>query len=233
MVRILDGAGRGGAAGVRRLHAPARGMRRRRRAAARTAGVSHEDQRRTRDPAALFRLLREAAGRAGVFVSPMGDLRVAHLGHRRGCLPRCRARGRHRARLFIVINDNDAQAARPFSLMHELAHILIGASGVSGPLRSMSDNAIERFCNNVAGGVPAPGVCSGAGERQSARANGRDGAADHQQHCSRVERVGGRGHLLPGRQRRNPCAARVDLVREVRYALEGSATPRQSSPFAG
>ena len=30
---------------------------------------------------------------------------------------------------FVVINDNDATTARSFSLIHELAHIWIGASG--------------------------------------------------------------------------------------------------------
>ena len=52
---------------------------------------------------------------------------------------------------FVVINDNDAVPARAFTLVHELAHIWIGASGVSGPLQEISDNMIERFCNDVAG----------------------------------------------------------------------------------
>lgn len=51
---------------------------------------------------------------------------------------------------FVVINDNDAEAARPFTLIHELAHIWIGASGVSGPLRDVPENVVERFCNDTA-----------------------------------------------------------------------------------
>jgi Zn-dependent peptidase ImmA (M78 family) len=51
---------------------------------------------------------------------------------------------------IVVINDNDAATARPFTLIHELAHIWIGASGVSGPLRDIPDNIIEKFCNDTA-----------------------------------------------------------------------------------
>jgi len=51
---------------------------------------------------------------------------------------------------FVVINDNDAIAARPFTLMHELVHIWLGESGVSGPLRNVPENVVEQFCNNTA-----------------------------------------------------------------------------------
>jgi len=30
-------------------------------------------------------------------------------------------------------------------------HIWLGASGIGGPLNGMSENGIERFCNDVAG----------------------------------------------------------------------------------
>ena len=51
---------------------------------------------------------------------------------------------------FVVINDNDATTARSFTLIHELAHIWLGASGVSGPVRELPSNAVERVCNDVA-----------------------------------------------------------------------------------
>ena len=57
---------------------------------------------------------------------------------------------------FVVINDNDAEAARPFTLIHELAHIWIGASGVSGPLRDVPENVVERFCNDTASELLLP-----------------------------------------------------------------------------
>ncbi len=57
---------------------------------------------------------------------------------------------------FLVVNDNDATTARSFTLIHELAHLWIGASGVSGPLQGISSNRIERFCNDVAGDFLLP-----------------------------------------------------------------------------
>ena len=55
---------------------------------------------------------------------------------------------------FIVVNHQDAIAARSFTLLHELAHICLGASGVSAdppstPPRRIHDR-IEFFCNDVA-----------------------------------------------------------------------------------
>jgi Zn-dependent peptidase ImmA (M78 family) len=56
---------------------------------------------------------------------------------------------------FAVINGKDARSARAFTLIHELAHIWLGQTGVSGDISTStptSENArIERFCNDVAG----------------------------------------------------------------------------------
>jgi Zn-dependent peptidase ImmA (M78 family) len=61
---------------------------------------------------------------------------------------------------FIVINDHDARTARPFTLIHELAHIFIGESGVSGAVESVKENTevgrVEKFCNEVASLVLLP-----------------------------------------------------------------------------
>ena len=48
---------------------------------------------------------------------------------------------------FVVINDNDSRAAWSFTLLHELTHLLLGQTGISG---GYSDADIEQFCNNVA-----------------------------------------------------------------------------------
>lgn len=48
---------------------------------------------------------------------------------------------------FIIINDQDAKSAWSFTLIHELAHLWLGATGVSG---AFADIKIERFCNDVA-----------------------------------------------------------------------------------
>jgi Zn-dependent peptidase ImmA (M78 family) len=48
---------------------------------------------------------------------------------------------------FIVINDQDSHAAWSFTLLHELAHIWLGYTGVSG---GPPERTVERFCNDVA-----------------------------------------------------------------------------------
>ena len=50
---------------------------------------------------------------------------------------------------LVVINDGDAKAAWSFTLLHELAHLWLGATGVSGG--GSPELQIERFCNDVAG----------------------------------------------------------------------------------
>ena len=105
------------------------------------------------DADTLFRTLRERAESAGVFVLLIGDLGSYHtvLGVEvfRGFAIS------DRVAPFVVINDQDARAARSFTLIHELAHIWLDRSGVSGvpspnAPRSPEDR-IEQFCNDVAG----------------------------------------------------------------------------------
>ena len=61
---------------------------------------------------------------------------------------------------FIVINDYDARAARSFTLIHELAHIVIGTTGISNSPTSENSNTydglIERKCNDAASEVLLP-----------------------------------------------------------------------------
>jgi Zn-dependent peptidase ImmA (M78 family)/DNA-binding XRE family transcriptional regulator len=61
---------------------------------------------------------------------------------------------------LIFINNNDTQAAKVFTLAHELAHLWIGESGVSdldpGTRTTVPINDIERFCNKVAAEVLVP-----------------------------------------------------------------------------
>ncbi len=114
-----------------------------------TLGITKEHQKLAKGPAGLFALLRTAAERIGVYVLLLGDVGSHHSDISENVF-----RGFALAddvAPFVVINDNDAVAARAFTLMHELAHIWMGASGVSGPLRWLSESAVERFCNDVAG----------------------------------------------------------------------------------
>ena len=48
---------------------------------------------------------------------------------------------------FVIINDNDSRAAWSFTLLHEVTHLLLGQTGISG---AHAGTAIEQLCNNVA-----------------------------------------------------------------------------------
>lgn len=67
---------------------------------------------------------------------------------------------------FVVINRNDARAARVFTLLHEFAHLLIGADGISNENILYFDSRgeigareqrVEVFCNALAAEVLVPG----------------------------------------------------------------------------
>lgn len=72
---------------------------------------------------------------------------------------------------FIVVNDQDAKAAWSFTLLHELAHLLLGAGGISG---GPPDGAVEKLCNGAAAAVllspgeindlPLPGGAADVGQ---------------------------------------------------------------------
>jgi Zn-dependent peptidase ImmA (M78 family)/transcriptional regulator with XRE-family HTH domain len=116
--------------------------------------VSPEDQRKANGPAGLFSILRAAAEHAGVYVLLLGDLGTHH-----SAIGEDVFRGFALADAiapFVVINDNDAVPARAFTLLHELAHVWVGETGISGPLRGSGDGAVERFCNAVAGDFLLP-----------------------------------------------------------------------------
>ncbi|HXA24109.1 MAG TPA: XRE family transcriptional regulator [Acetobacteraceae bacterium] len=113
-----------------------------------TLGITEHQQRLCKGATQLFALLRSAAERAGIYVLLLGDVGSYHSDIGENVF-----RGFSlvdELAPFVVINDNDAEVARPFTLIHELAHIWIGASGVSGPLRGVPENIIERSCNDIA-----------------------------------------------------------------------------------
>lgn len=55
----------------------------------------------------------------------------------------------------VFVNLRDAPPARLFTLLHELAHLWLGKSGVSSG-KAIEDRREERFCNAVAGEFLAP-----------------------------------------------------------------------------
>lgn len=110
-------------------------------------GITSTEYRAQRDAESGFNLLRERVERAGAFV-----LLVGNLGSHHSTIPVGAFRGFAIAdplAPFIVINDGDAKAAWSFTLLHELAHLFLGATGVSGG--GVPEKKIERFCNDVAG----------------------------------------------------------------------------------
>lgn len=130
--------------------------------------VSRDELRAEPGPDAAFRRLRDAAEKAGVFVLLMGD-----LGNYHSAISVETFRGFAIAdpvAPFIAINDRDSHAAWSFTLLHELAHLCLGQTGVSA-LRG--DAEVERFCNLVAGEFLLPG-----GEWREAAAD-RDGGPSY------------------------------------------------------
>lgn len=115
-------------------------------------------RRAMRQPEDLFTELRRRTETLGVFVILLGDLGSHHT----AISPKV-FRGfavADKLAPMIVINDQDAKAAWSFTLIHELVHIFVGNTGVSGlPAKETphTPNArIERFCNDVAGELLLP-----------------------------------------------------------------------------
>lgn len=93
-----------------------------------------------------FAYLREQAERVGVYV-----LLIGNLGSHHTSLDVEVFRGfalADKVAPFVVINDQDSEKAWAFTLLHELCHIWLGQTGVSG---TSAANAVEQFCNDVAG----------------------------------------------------------------------------------
>jgi Zn-dependent peptidase ImmA (M78 family)/transcriptional regulator with XRE-family HTH domain len=116
----------------------------------------------------LFKQLRSKAENVGVFVLLIGD-----LGSHHSALSAEVFRGfaiADKVAPFIVINDQDAKAARSFTLVHELAHLWLGRSGVSGAPDTNAPKTpherVEAFCNDVASEFLLPAY--GLGRRPDA-----------------------------------------------------------------
>jgi Zn-dependent peptidase ImmA (M78 family) len=92
-----------------------------------------------------FTLLRDRVELAGIFVLLIGNLGSYHT-----AIDLETFRGFALAddiAPFVIINDQDAHSAWSFTLLHELVHIWLGQTGVSGLRAEIS---IEKFCNDVA-----------------------------------------------------------------------------------
>jgi Zn-dependent peptidase ImmA (M78 family) len=92
-----------------------------------------------------FHFLRQQVETAGIFVLLKGNLGSYHSN-----IAVTAFRGFALAddiAPFIVINDRDAEAAWSFTLIHEMTHLILGQTGVSG---ARAEKKIEKFCNDVA-----------------------------------------------------------------------------------
>jgi Zn-dependent peptidase ImmA (M78 family) len=107
--------------------------------------------RRKSAPADAFKYFRAQAEAAGIFV-----LLVTNLGSYQTAIPVESFRGFALAddvAPFIAINGNDSRGALAFTLGHELAHLWLGQTGISG---NHAEHAAEKFCNNVASEILVP-----------------------------------------------------------------------------
>jgi Zn-dependent peptidase ImmA (M78 family) len=115
-------------------------------------GFSRDAFRSAKNPEVAFKELRASVENLGIYV-----LLVGNLGNYLTTFSVNTFRGIALAdpiAPFVVINAGDAKTAWSFTLLHELAHLWLGASGVSGPVTA--DIAIERFCNDVASEMLVP-----------------------------------------------------------------------------
>ena len=97
---------------------------------------------------AAFRYLRDLVEAKGVFVLLAGD-----CGHWSTAIDVSVVRGfaiADKLAPLVVINDQDAKAAWSFTLLHELAHLLLGETGVSG---GPPNGRTEQLCNDAAAAV--------------------------------------------------------------------------------
>ena len=99
----------------------------------------------------FFTWLRDKAQQLGIYVVLMGDLGSHHT---RIDPEEFRGIAIADAQVpLVVVNKNDAKAAMLFTLAHELAHLWLGASGVSNAnaFASVHDHKKDEvFCNAVA-----------------------------------------------------------------------------------
>jgi Zn-dependent peptidase ImmA (M78 family) len=108
-------------------------------------GVGRNQFRAQKSFGDAFAILRAGAEKAGIFVLLLGNLGTHHSD-----IDVSVFRGFAIAddvAPFVVINEKDSRAAWSFTLLHELAHIWLGQSGISG---YGSENEVEKFCDSVA-----------------------------------------------------------------------------------
>ncbi len=116
-----------------------------------TTSFSLANFRRTKTSEEGFTYPRGQIESIGIFVLLVGDLGSHHT-----AIPIETFRGFAIAdpiAPFVVVNDKDVTAARCFTVLHEVAHLWLGTTGVSS---TSTETRIEQFCNDVAGEILLP-----------------------------------------------------------------------------
>ncbi|HMS85240.1 MAG TPA: XRE family transcriptional regulator [Nitrospira sp.] len=116
-----------------------------------TLAISLAEYRRQKTAEEAFAYLRNKAESAGIYV-----LLIGNLGSHHSTIAVETFRGfaiADKFAPFVIINDQDARTAWSFTLLHEIAHLWLGTTGVSG---NSSEQAIEKFCNEVASSFLLP-----------------------------------------------------------------------------
>lgn len=120
----------------------------------RTLGITVTDRTSSADADAYFRRLSDRAEDQGILVMKSGIVRA----FTRRRLSEVEFRGfaiAHEMAPLVFINGQDAVVASVFTLMHEIAHIWLGESGVSD-ISPTTDRAMEVFCNAVSAELLIP-----------------------------------------------------------------------------
>ncbi len=112
-------------------------------------GISLSSQKQFPSSRDAFYGWREACEKAGVFVVSVQKVAVNEM--RGFALPDPIAP-------FIGVNSSDSFTARTFTLIHEMAHILLGSEGVSDHsyFSRTRQYKVEKLCNDVAGETLVP-----------------------------------------------------------------------------
>lgn len=113
--------------------------------------LSLADFRQKANVQSAFSYLREKVEASGTFVLLVGNLGSYHTN-----IPSSVFRGYAIAdpiAPLIVVNDQDAHVAWAFTTLHELTHLWLGTTGVSG---GNADTQLEAYCNSVAGEILLP-----------------------------------------------------------------------------
>lgn len=110
-------------------------------------GVDVDEQIGWQDPYEGLRTWREALEQAGVLSFQLSGIDIEEA---RGCALA------HRPLPVVAFNSSDSVRGRIFTLFHEVAHVLLGASTLHSRSPFESNDETEQWCNRVAAAALVP-----------------------------------------------------------------------------